>query len=133
MKDMLRCGDGFTSFYYSSILPFCRRAGSQNSCVLPFFSRVRFSPQRWEFIKENKKVRKQENKNSTMKATKKTRENKNSTKKATKKKRKNFLFYLIIFLVEFLFYCFLTLFYNFPPQGMTDKGKREGTLKRYAR
>ena len=64
--------------------------------------------QRWEFIKENKKVRKQENKTSTKKAIKKTRiktrtrprkrsrkqeldqesdqENKSSTKKATKKK-----------------------------------------------
>ena len=41
--------------------------------------------QRWEFIKENKKVRKQENKNST--------------KKVIKKKIKFFLF----FLVEFLF------------------------------
>ena len=51
---------------------------------------------RWEFIKENNKVRKQENKNSTKKAIKKTRkkkkENKNSTKKATKKYEKKNLF-----------------------------------------
>ena len=41
----------------------------------------------WEFIKENKEVRTQENKNSTKKAIKKTRkqEKNNSTKKATKK------------------------------------------------
>ena len=45
--------------------------------------------QRWEFIKEKKKVIK--------------RENKNSTKKVTKKKGKNFLFFLITFLVKFLF------------------------------
>ena len=96
-----------------TILPFFRFdvvPGFQSSSILPFFPRVRFSPQRWEFIKENKKVRKQENKNLTMKAIKKTRENKNSTKKATKKKRKNFLFYLITFLVEFLFSFFLNRF-----------------------
>ena len=42
-------------------------------------------------LKENKKVRKQENKNSARKAIKKSR-NKNSTKKATKKKEKTFFF-----------------------------------------
>ena len=49
---------------------------------------------RWEFIKENKKVRKQENKNSNKKAIKKKnkKENKNSTKKATKKKEKLYFF-----------------------------------------
>ena len=44
---------------------------------------------RWEFIKENKNIRKQEDKNLT--------------KKKNKKRRKFFLF----FLVEFLFSCFL--------------------------
>ena len=64
--------------------------------------------QRWEFIKENKKVRKQENKNPTKKVI------------------------LVAFLVEFLFSCFLdrflgrvlvflfsyflVFFYKFPPQ-----------------
>ena len=48
--------------------------------------------QRWEFIKENKKIRKQEKKLSTKKATKKKEkkeENTLSTKKAIKKKRRN--------------------------------------------
>ena len=51
---------------------------------------VCFQPhnQRWEFIKENKKVRKQEKKKKN--------------KKSTKKKRKSFPFVLITFLVEFL-------------------------------
>ena len=40
---------------------------------------------RWEFIKGNKKVRKQENKNSTKKKRSRKYENKNSTKKAIKK------------------------------------------------
>ena len=40
---------------------------------------------RWEFVKENKN--------------------------STKKKRKNFIFFLITFLVEFLFSCFLTFFF----------------------
>ena len=42
--------------------------------------------QRWEFIKENKKVRKQEKKNN------KKKKNKNSTKKVIKKKE-SFFFY----------------------------------------
>ena len=46
--------------------------------------------QRWEFIKENKKVRKQENKNSAKEVMK-------------KKKKVFFLFFLFAFLVEFLF------------------------------
>ena len=45
----------------------------------------------WEFIKENKKVRKQENKNSTKKAIKKQENKKENT-----------------FLLEFLFSCFLS-------------------------
>ena len=48
---------------------------------------------RWEFVKENKN--------------------------STKKKRKNFIFFLITFLVEFLFFLFsyfLVSFYKFPPQ-----------------
>ena len=72
--------------------------------------------QRWEFIKENKKVRTQEEK----------KENKNSTKKTIKKKRK-FSFFsdaflvervlsLIAILVEFLFSYLLVFFYKFPPQ-----------------
>ena len=76
---------------------------------------------RWEFLKENKKVRKQENKNST--------------KKVIKKIRKYFLYFLVAFLVKFLFSwsssCFLddflgrvlvfmfsyflVFFYKFPP------------------
>ena len=56
--------------------------------------------------KENKKVRKQQN---TL-----------STKKATKNKFKNFLFFLIVFLVEsvfpFFFSYFLVLIYEFPPE-----------------
>ena len=76
---------------------------------------LQISVQRWEFIKETKKVRKQENKNST--------------KKVIKKKRKFFLFFLVAFLVEFLFSCFLdrflgrflfsyflVFFHKFPPQ-----------------
>ena len=53
--------------------------------------------QRWEFMKENKKVRKSENTPSAQKTTKKTRKNDNdqeekkentlSTQKATKKKK----------------------------------------------
>ena len=42
---------------------------------------------RWEFIKENKKVGKQENKNSTKKAIKKTRKQELDQEK---KKKKNF-------------------------------------------
>ena len=91
---------------------------------------------RWEFIKEDKKVRKQE----------KRKEKKNSTKKAIKIKRKQgrkqdldqesdrFLVFLIAFLVEFLFSSlfsffldrvlfsfflfsyFLVFFFKFPPQ-----------------
>ena len=44
---------------------------------------------RWEFIKENKKVRKQENKNST--------------KKVIKKKRKFFLFFFVESVFSFFF------------------------------
>ena len=45
---------------------------------------------RWEFIEENKKVRKQENTLSTKKAIKKKKkENTLSTKKAIKKRREN--------------------------------------------
>ena len=51
--------------------------------------------QRWEFMKENMKVRKKEKKNSTKKAIKKKRKQgrkQESTKKVIKKKRKVFLF-----------------------------------------
>ena len=77
---------------------------------------------RWEFLKENKKIRKQENKNSTKKAIKEKKENKNLTMKAIKKTRtrprkkgKAFLFFLSLscssFLV-FLFSYFLVFFIN---------------------
>ena len=62
---------------------------------------------RWEFIKENKKVRKQELDQESC------QENKNSTKK------------------EFLFYCFLVFFYKLPPMviiggSLTDSCLRLG-------
>ena len=104
------------------LLPIIFRCGS-NSFLIPYiilshtplyylYSHSR--PQRWEFIKEKKKVRKRENKKTRKQENKKTRtrprkrsrkhekkkENKNSTKKVIKKKRKNFL---ITFLVEFFF------------------------------
>ena len=59
--------------------------------------------QRFEFIKENMKVRKQENKNSTKKAIKKTRTR-------PRKRRKKILFFLITFLVRFLFSFFFSFF-----------------------
>ena len=52
---------------------------------------------RWEFIKENKTLRKQENTLSTKKATKKRRQ-------------KNFLFFFIVFLVESVFSFSFSLF-----------------------
>ena len=61
---------------------------------------------RWEFIKENKRVRKQENTNSTKKAIKKTRKKERKhalDQESDKEKRKKFL---ITFLFEFLFSCF---------------------------
>ena len=71
--------------------------------------------QRWEFMKENKKVRKPEN--TPQKATKKTRKNDNaqeekkentlSTQKATKKKK--LPFFLDRFLVESVFSFFFLL------------------------
>ena len=109
------------------LLPIIFRCGS-NSFLIPYiilshtplyylYSHSR--PQRWEFIKEKKKVRKRENKKT------RKQKNKNSTKKAIKKTLKsgskhvldqesvqgknikNFLFFLIVFLVdclvEFLF------------------------------
>ena len=67
--------------------------------------------QRWEFIKENKKVRKQQlGQESDQDNKKKKKENKNSTKK---KKEKNFLFFLdhflgrVILFFFFLLSCFL--------------------------
>ena len=73
--------------------------------------------QRWEFIKENKKVRKKEKKSvkhfqvlnrfkmkilspalNGYQESDKKKENKNSTKKVIKKKRKFFLFFLVVFL-----------------------------------
>ena len=65
---------------------------------------------RWEFIKENKKVRKQENKISTKKAIKKTI---TRPRKRPRKKEKTFFFFLITFLVEILFSCFLTFLCSF--------------------
>ena len=56
---------------------------------------------RWELIKENKKVWKQEKTLLTKKAiNKKKKENMPSTKKAIKKKEKYFFFFLGRFLVE---------------------------------
>ena len=54
---------------------------------------------RWEFIKENKKVRNQDKKKKRTRPRKRSRkkENKNSTKKVIKKKRKYFLFFLVVF------------------------------------
>ena len=64
-----------------------------------------FRPERWEFKKENKRVRREENTLSTKKAIKKKRkkkENTLSTKKATKKKKKNFFLFLLTFLFSFI-------------------------------
>ena len=72
----------------------------------------------WEFIKENKKVRKQEKKTKRTRPRKRSRkkENKEENKKVIKKKRKFFLFlsvvflFLIAFLVEFFFSSLLSFF-----------------------
>ena len=68
-------------------------------CKLGGFSPVlvRLRILRWEFIKENKKVRKQENKNSTKKAIKKTRKKRTRPRKRPRKKKK-----LSFFLDHFL-------------------------------
>ena len=95
-----------------------RSDGKEGNCLIMWLStdqRVQILNQRWEFIKEDKKVRKQENKNST--------------KKVIKKKRKFFLFswslslssscFLDRFLgriLVFLFSYFIVLFCKFPPQ-----------------
>ena len=81
---------------------------------------------RWEFIKENKRVRKQEldqesdqeNKKKRKHAfdkesdqeKKKNKENALSTKKATKNKRINFLLFLIESVFSFFFLAFLFSF-----------------------
>ena len=81
----------------------------------------RFLIWRWEFIKENKKVRKQElNQDSDQEKKeelnqKSDQENKRARTRP-RKTEKNFLFFLIIFLVEFLFSYFLVFSYKFPPQ-----------------
>ena len=79
-------------------------------------SQISFTRTRGGFIKENKKVRKQERTLSTQKAIKKEKkENTPSTKKATKKKIKNLILFLIgswsraCFLFFFLLSCFLLL------------------------
>ena len=69
---------------------------------------------RREFMKENKKLRKQEN---TLSTKNKKRENTLSTKKAIKKKKlslflDNFLGRVLVFLFSY----FLVFFYTFPPQ-----------------
>ena len=71
-----------------------------------------------EFIKENKKVRKQENTLSTKKTTKKKKK-----KEDQERKKKlyffldrylSFLFFLLVaFLVESVFPCFLTFLFSF--------------------
>ena len=86
----------------------------QNYCLINslwfYFMCIRFPEScfcldyvlRWKFIKENKKVRNQEKKNSTKKAIKKTR-------KRQRKKERTF-FFLITFLVEFLFSSLFSFF-----------------------
>ena len=81
---------------------------SSSTCIS---ANILLRPQfRWEFIIENKKVRKQENKNSTKKAIKKTRKQERKQEldqESDQEKKKNFLFFLFTFLVEFLYSCFL--------------------------
>ena len=61
---------------------------------------------RWEFIKENKKIRKQER----------------ALDQESVQEKINFLFFLIVFLVELSFSLFfLVFFYKFPPLKMTRK------------
>ena len=98
---------GFVSLHFSDL----KKPSEEDAAITSLKRAAGISRKmrlRWEFIKENKKVRKQENKNSTKKAIKK----KKSTKKATKKKRKNFLIFLITFLVESVFSCFLTFLFS---------------------
>ena len=91
---------------------------------------MREKKQRWEFIEENKKVRKQEvDQESDLENKKKERKqdldqggDQEDKKKERKQeldqeseKGKNFLFFLITFLVDFLFSYFLVYFYKFPP------------------
>ena len=80
----------------------------------------RFGNQRWKFIKENKKIRKQENK-------KKGKKTKTRPRKWARKKEK--LFFLILFVGRvfvffpfFLFSYFLVFFYKFPPQSCLNQG-----------
>ena len=64
---------------------------------------------RREIIKENKKLRKQENKISTEKASRKQekKERKHALdQESVQEKKKNFLIFLVTFSVEFLFSCF---------------------------
>ena len=70
---------------------------SSSTCIS---ANILLRPQfRWEFIIENKKVRKQENKNSTKKAIKK----KKKEKEETQGKRTNFLGQVLVFFPFFLF------------------------------
>ena len=82
---------------------------------------------RWEFIKENKKVRKQENTLSTKKAMKKKRKKKENTlsiKKAMKKKTTAFLDRFLgrerVFVLSFFLFYFLVFLNKFSPQIWED-------------
>ena len=81
------------------LLTFARKGNGQNTRKMIHSRSVHKEREvlRWEFIKENKKVRKQENKNST------------------KKKRKLY-FFLDRFLGRVVVFFFLVFFYKFPPQ-----------------
>ena len=77
-----------------------------------------FERLRWEFIKENKKVRKQENNNSTKKAMKITKKQRKKTRTRPRKREKRFFFLdhfldrVLVFLFLF-FSCFLTFLFSF--------------------
>ena len=78
---------------------------------------------RWEFIKENKKVRKNENTLSTKKAIKKKEKNTLLTKK---KVRKRDLDHAIEQEKKTSFKILLFFFYKFPPQSGTSGPRSDG-------
>ena len=81
-----------------------------------------FANLRWEFIKENKKVRKQENTLRSRKRSRKKKRRKKIHALDQEKKKKLSLLFLIVFLVEkvfsFFFSYFLVFFYKFSPQAL---------------
>ena len=90
-KPIKRTSQPFLPFLPYFIFSFLFDAGASLLVTTSFIPHQPSRPSsdlRWEFIKENKKVRKQEKK----------KENKNSTKKVIKKN-----FFFIFFFVEFLF------------------------------